>query len=109
MVDPLQQRQGIGTAQLLVRIALLTTIDDLAIAVMFAVPGSVSFYRRFGFDFSHEAPADDGGTYPFGVLRLSQSFINECRAVLAKRNITYPDVSGRIPQVKASSGNPQTK
>jgi len=101
LVDPAHQRQGIGTAQLLVRIALLTPVNDLAYAVMFAVPNSVSFYRRFGFDFNREALADDGATYPLGILRVSQNFIDGCRGVLAQRNITYPDVREQIPKRKA--------
>ena len=100
MVDPPQQRKGIGTAQTLVRLALLSTRNDLAIATMSAVPGSVSFYRRFGFKFDCELPAGDGRIYPFGFLRASQSFIDDCRAELAQRNITYPDVREVIPRHK---------
>jgi GNAT superfamily N-acetyltransferase len=100
LVDPAHQRQGIGTAQLLVRIRLLTPINGLARAVMFAVPNSVSFYRRFGFDFSGEALAGDGLTYPFGILKCSESFIKHCRGALAQRNITYPDVRDKIPKEK---------
>ena len=98
MVDPPQQRKGVGTAQVLVRLALLSTRNDLAVATMAAVPGSVSFYRRFGFKFDCELPADDGRVYPFGFLRASQSFIDDCRAELARRNITYPDVRDMIPR-----------
>jgi hypothetical protein len=99
MVDPDHQRTGIGTAQLLVRIAMLPVIKekDLAIAAMTAVPNSVSFYRRFGFDFTHEVTADDGGTYPLGLLKTSPSFIEDCQRVLAHRDITCPDVRDRIP------------
>jgi predicted N-acetyltransferase YhbS len=106
MVDPAHQRRGIGTAQLLVRIASLTPVNDLVYAVMFAVPNSVSFYRRFGFDFNHEAAADDGATYPLGILKVSQSLIEDCRDVLARRNVTYPDVRDKIPkrQVQEYSG-----
>jgi predicted N-acetyltransferase YhbS len=101
MVDPPHQRRGIGTAQLLVRIASLTPVNDLAYAVMFAVPNSVSFYRRFGFDFSREAAGDDGATYPLGILEVSQSLIEDCRGVLARQNITYPDVRDKIPKRQA--------
>jgi GNAT superfamily N-acetyltransferase len=101
MVDPAHQRQGVGTAQVLVRLALLTATDDLAIAAMFAVPSSVSFYKRFGFEFDREARGDDGGTYPFGLLKATQSFIEDCRGVLEQRHISYPDVRDRIPHRKA--------
>jgi predicted N-acetyltransferase YhbS len=100
MVDPSRQRKGIGTAQALVRLALLSANDDPAIATMFAVPGSVPFHRRFGFRFDCELPADDRGVYPFGLLRASQSFIDDCRAEVARRNITYPDVRDSIPRHK---------
>jgi len=97
MVDPAHQRRGIGTAQVLVRFALLTPVNGFAIVAMNAVPDSIWFYRRFGFDFSREARAADGGTYPFSAIKLPQSLIDKCRLVLAERNITYPDVRGRIP------------
>ncbi len=103
MVDPAHQRRGVGTAQVLVRIALLPVTNDLAIAAMAAVAGSVPFYKRFGFDFSREMPGDDGGRYPFGLLRVSQTFLDDCRAELARRNITYPDVRDRIPHRKAAN------
>lgn len=102
MVHPTHQRQGIGTAQLLVRLAMLTVKDEMAVAAMYAVPGSVSFYSRFGVRFDSKAVLDDGHTYPFGVLKVSQSFIDECCSVLAQRNITYPDVKNRIPQRQAA-------
>ena len=100
MITPVHQRTGVGTAQVLVRLALLSTTDDVAVAAMWAVPGSVSFYRRFGFDFSSEMPAADGNTYPFGLLKVSQSFIDDCRVILARRNIIYPDVRASIPDRK---------
>jgi GNAT superfamily N-acetyltransferase len=102
MVDPAHQRQGIGTAQVLVRLAQLTAIDDLAIAAMFAVPSSVSFYTRFGFEFDREARGGDGGIYPFGLLKATQSFIDDCRSELKQRHINYPDVKDQIPRQKAA-------
>jgi predicted N-acetyltransferase YhbS len=102
MVHPDHHRQGIGTALTLVRIAQLTAVDDSAIAAMFVVPKSVSFYRRFGFEFEREAPADDGGMYPFGLLKVSQSFIEQCRSVLARRHINYSDVKDKIPHRKVA-------
>ncbi len=102
MVAPAHQGQGIGTAQVLVRLGLLTAVDDLAVAAMFAVPNSVSFYRRFGFQFDQEACGDDGGMYPFGLLKVSQSFIDDCRAELVQRHIIYPDVRNIIPRQNAT-------
>jgi len=98
MVDPAFQRQGIGTAQVLVRIALLDPVNDLAVAGLLAVPGSVSFYKRFGFVFMREVPGEDGGIYQLGVIMVSRSFVEDCRNVLAERNITYPDVRDKIPK-----------
>lgn len=97
MVDPAHQREGVGTAQVLVRLALLTATNDLAIAAMLAVPSSVSFYKRFGFEFDREVPGGDGHTYPFGLLKATQSYIDDCRAVLKQRHISYPDVRHHIP------------
>jgi len=97
MVDTVGQGQGVGTAQVLARIGMLRTTNDFAVAVMYAVPTAVRFYKRFGFDFSCEMPAN-GRLYPFGVLRASQSFLDDCKAELARRNITCPDVRDRIPR-----------
>jgi GNAT superfamily N-acetyltransferase len=98
MVSPSHHRRGIGTAQLLVCLALVTPIDDIATVAMFAIPGSVSFYRRFGFVFLRHAQGDDGSTYPLGVLRFNQTVIDDCRTLLASRRIAYPDVRDSIPQ-----------
>jgi len=98
MVDPAHQRQGIGTAQLLVRLALLPVADDLGIAIMLAVPNSVSFYRRFGFRFETSFMEDAGMTYEAGTLKVSESFLDDCRVELAKRRIVFPDVRDRIPR-----------
>ena len=98
IVTPTHYRSGIGTAQLLTRIALITPVSDLTYATMLAVPNSVPFYRRFGFDFSRDATAEDGRVYPFGMLKISQRFIEDCRTTLARRNITYPDVRDKIPE-----------
>lgn len=97
MVDPGQQRTGIGTAQVLVRLALLPVTSDLVVAAMAAVPNSMSFYKRFGFVFGHEIQGTDGGTYPLGLLRASASFVADCKVVLEQRRITYPDVLSLIP------------
>ena len=104
LVDPAHQRQGIGTAQLLVRLALLTTTKEVAVAALLAVPGSVSFYRKHGFDFRRTTRGDDGRTYPLGVLVVSKGLIDHCRTQLAKRNIKYPDVSHLIPRKERSKG-----
>jgi GNAT superfamily N-acetyltransferase len=97
MVDPKYQRQGVGTAQVLARMALLTSTDDLAVAGMSALPQSFAFYRRFGFEFSPFTYKEGGLVYHFGQLRVSQSFIDDCRNEMSRRNITCPDVRDRIP------------
>lgn len=97
MVDPSHQRTGIGTAQVLVRLALLPVAPHGAIAAMAAVPNSIYFYQRFGFEFEQEIQGADGGKYPLGLLKASVDLVNQCKVTLAKRNITYPDVGGLIP------------
>lgn len=97
MVDPNHHRTGIGTAQLLVRLALLPLAPTGAVAAMAAVPNSIYFYQRFGFEFDQEIRGADGGKYPLGLLKVSTDVINQCREFLAKRNITYPDVEHLIP------------
>ena len=98
MVAPAHQRQGIGTAQLLVRLALITpSVHGTATVAMTAVPNSLPFYRRFGFASMGNLPAADGNTYPTAILRLNSARIHACRKLLAARGITFPEVGARIP------------
>jgi predicted N-acetyltransferase YhbS len=102
MLDVAHQRKGIGTAQVLVRIAALKTVDDLAIAGVVTDYDKRPFYHRFGFVFDREVSCTDSELRPLGLLKMSQSFINDCRAVLAERNITYPDIRDKIPHINES-------
>src|SRR5262249_10132340 len=75
--------------------------NNQAMVVALIVPGLVSFYERFGFEFAGEARGDDGRAYPRGLLKASGTLIDECREALAHRRITYPDVRNRIPDRSA--------
>ena len=57
MVDPACQRQGLGTALLLGRLALLPPAALPCTLAMSNVGGSDSFYRRFGFRFWRKLPS----------------------------------------------------
>jgi len=106
MVAPAHQRKGIGTALMLARLALLTPVDGWCAISIMAVPGSVSFYRRFGFIF---LPAAGDASATSAFLDVPAAEVEACRTFLAERRIIVPDAHGAIPRTPrpaASSGLP---
>jgi len=99
MVDPARQRQGIGTALFLARLALCTPVDGWLTIRLNAVPNAVGFFRRFGVLFTQAAVCGHGLFHSRGTLHVRAAEIAACRDVLAARRIHLPDVSGGIPGV----------
>ncbi len=98
MVAPSHQRNGVGTALLLTSLALLTPVNGWSTMRLTAVPGSVRFYRRFGFLFAPAMADHKGVVHSTACLDLRAAEIDACRAVLAERRISYPDVREQIPR-----------
>ena len=96
MVDPARQRQGIGTALFLARLALCTPVDGWLTIRLNAVPNAVGFFRRFGVLFTQAAVCGHGLFHSRGTLHVRAAEIAACRDVLAARRIHLPDVSGGI-------------
>jgi GNAT superfamily N-acetyltransferase len=98
MVAPTHQRKGIGTALMLARLALLTPVDGLCAIWITAVPGSVSFYRRFGFRFLPGVEDASGTLHSIAFLDVPAAEVEACRAVLAERRIIVPDARDAVPR-----------
>jgi predicted N-acetyltransferase YhbS len=98
MVAPERQRQGVGTALFLARLGLLRSSGGVITVTITAVPGSLQFYRRFGFLFFGNAGGADGSFYPLGTLHVRAEEIDPCRRLLAERNIICPDLGSELPQ-----------
>ena len=103
MVAPAHQGKGIGTALMLTRLALLTPVDGWCGIGITAVPGSVTFYRRFGFLF---LPAMTT-SYSIAFLDVRAAEVEACRLFLAERRITFPDASDAIPRVPPPAASPR--
>jgi GNAT superfamily N-acetyltransferase len=98
MVAPAHQRQGIGTALMLARLALLTPVDGWCAIRITAVRGSVSFYRRFGFLFMPAVADAHGGLHSMAFLDVPAAEVEACRAFLAERRIIVPDARDAVPR-----------
>jgi predicted N-acetyltransferase YhbS len=98
MVAPERQRQGVGTALFLARLGLLRSSGGVTTVTITVVPGSLQFYRRFGFLFFGNVGWADGSFYRLGTLHIRAEEIDACRRLLAERNITCPDPANELPQ-----------
>jgi GNAT superfamily N-acetyltransferase len=106
MVAPAHQRKGIGTALMLARLALVTPVDGLCAIWLTAVPGSVSFYRRFGFLFLPGVEDASGTLHSIAFLDVPAAEVEACRALLAERHIIVPDAGDAVPRLSSISAPP---
>jgi len=106
MVAPAHQRKGIGTALMLARLALLTPVDGSCAIAITAVPGSVSFYRRFGFRFLPGTTDGNGTLHSIAFLDVPAAQVIAFRTFLAERRIVIPHVHDPIPQIPAPAASP---
>jgi ribosomal protein S18 acetylase RimI-like enzyme len=97
LVHPSQQGKGIGTALLLARLALLNPNRPRYHVFVFAVKGSIGFYRRFGFSKYNAWKDTQGDLHPAGRLLFKSRDIDRCRALLEDHGITVPDDETQIP------------
>jgi predicted N-acetyltransferase YhbS len=97
LVRPSHQGQGLGTALLLPRLALLKPGRFSYHIFIFAVEESFGFYRRFGFRDIQPWRDDHGDQHPSGHLLLTGSEIRRCRELLRSRGIVVPRDEVEIP------------
>jgi predicted N-acetyltransferase YhbS len=97
LVRPSHQGQGLGTALLLSRLALLKPCRSPYHIFIFAVEESFGFYRRFGFRDSQPWRDGQGAQHPSGHLLLTGSEIRRCRKLLSSSGIVVPRDEVEIP------------
>lgn len=98
MVAPAHHRQGIGSALLLARLAMLDPAADAITVSLFAAnSGSVAFYRRFGFHFPGQRWEVDGELHPHGLLRIEAAQIRRCRDLFVERATACADEPATPP------------
>jgi GNAT superfamily N-acetyltransferase len=89
LVHPDYQRQRIGTTMTLLRVARTAIGNSSSIhhLLIFALPASLSFYRRFGFVDHGVWLAADGKEYPFAALSYSVHIARQINEILKWRGI----------------------
>ncbi len=87
LVSPKRQGCGIGSALTLARLAFATRVESHHFSLIFAVPKSLGFYRRFGYTECGEWDGEDGKKYPIAVLDYPHEVFGPIGARLEKRGL----------------------
>ena len=88
IVDPEFQRQRIGAALVLLRIAQLPSDPCGAFCLIFAVDTSMPIYRRFGFIEKTKWKMEDGKEYPLGTLHVPSFALDRVKSGLKRRGLS---------------------
>jgi N-acetylglutamate synthase-like GNAT family acetyltransferase len=107
LVHPKHQGEGIGTALVLTRLALLPGEFTYMVFIA-AVEKSLGFYRRFGFHDFKPWKDPNGQPQPCCVLAFSPREITRCRKLLVEHGISFPEDRQKIPlRTKAHPSSPK--
>jgi ribosomal protein S18 acetylase RimI-like enzyme len=87
IIDPEFQRQRIGSALILLRIAQVSAGPGGAFFLIFAVDASMPIYRRFGFIEKSRWKAEDGNNYPLALLRVPPTALDRVKTALNRRGV----------------------
>jgi ribosomal-protein-alanine N-acetyltransferase len=90
LVHPQHQGQGVGTALLLSRLALLNDRRWWWVVTIFAVEDSVGFYHRFGFRPAGPWKDKSGAWHPIAQVMILSYEIRRIREILRRHGVTYP-------------------
>ena len=107
LVHPEYQNQGIGTALVLARFALMKASEEYYSVLIFAVQKSIGFYRRFGFHETEPWKDTEGQGHPSAMMELLRRDILGCRRLLAQHQITYPSDEELVPGPEFAVRNSQ--
>lgn len=88
IVDPEFQKQRIGTALILLRVAQLASYGDGAFFLIFAVAASMPIYRRFGFIEKSRWKTKDGNDHPIALLHVPCLALDRVKSVLKRRGLS---------------------
>jgi N-acetylglutamate synthase-like GNAT family acetyltransferase len=97
LVRPDHQGQGVGTALVLARLALLSLQRPVHRVFIFAVEKSFIFYKRFGFQEFTPWRDPQGEEQPTGYLVISDAEVRACRKLLADHGISIPNDETQVP------------
>jgi len=93
LVAPAHHGRGIGSTMTLARLVFATREPGMHFSIIFAVPKSLSFYRRFGFTQLGTWKGEDQKDYPLGGVGYRSNLIKPVEAVLRKRGfLIEPDL-----------------
>jgi GNAT superfamily N-acetyltransferase len=87
LVDPHFHGCGVGSALTLARLAFATRVPGLNQSLICAVPQSMGFYARFGYEQKGTWTGDDKRDYPVGVLAYPRAWLVPVFRLLRKRGI----------------------
>jgi hypothetical protein len=108
LVDPALHRKGIGTALLLARLSTLPRPVRPVRLLLSNVPGSVSFFSRFGFQLQGQMPVRPGGE----LIDVCSAMLEEpaweaCRAAVTEH---LPQLSSlEVPQIGMRPRSPNKR
>ena len=105
LVHPEHQGEGLGTALVLARFALLKTSDSYYRVVIGAVAKSIGFYQRFGFATIQPWKDKQGNEHPTAMLEISRREILKCRELLGAHEIHVPADQELVPTMEIPVGD----
>jgi ribosomal protein S18 acetylase RimI-like enzyme len=109
MVHPEYQRQGLGTALLLTRIAVLPEPVYRWILVLSATGGSHTFFERFSFRFAGRFPSESGMLFDCYRSHVYQEDWRRCRAAIANSAVALEADGITVPSMPvATAATPDT-
>jgi predicted GNAT family N-acyltransferase len=85
LIAPAFQGCRIGSTMTLARICFASREPGTHFATIHAVPKSIGFYRRFGFQPFGDWLKEDGIAYPSGILSYSSSILGRIESALKER------------------------
>jgi len=106
LVHPDHHNEGIGTALVLARLALLKPSEDYYFVMICAVNKSIGFYRRLGFQDVAKWKDCEGQEHPVAMLEFLRREIRACRKLLADQQVIYPNDEELVPLAQSDERSP---
>ena len=105
MVHPDWHRRGVGTALLLARAAALPEPNPRWTLVLSPLPGSRSFYERFGFTkYAQHRDKIRGSTFDDHYAHLNRDTWTQCRSAAACLGVAVTSLP-EVPQLNAANND----
>jgi predicted N-acetyltransferase YhbS len=108
MVHPVHQRNGLGTALLAARLALLHKAACPSSVVLTTTGGSENFYSRFGFKFVNSIQASPEYLQKHYFVKVSAEDKARCVAALQSVSVQSGVFEAELPSFASFSVSPRT-